>query len=118
MPCVCHVQPSQQQGASFQTQACGPGDSGVASDRDKPLAVCDTWRGSAAIHGEVGDGPHSAWLLAAVTGCWLRARTRQPVPVPSRVRVMSQKGGAEPVTVTNTTTGRCEASWPGAEGKA
>lgn len=37
-------------------------------------------------------------------GCWLRARTGQPVPVPSWARVMSQKGGAEPVTMKHTTT--------------
>lgn len=66
---VCEMlQPFQPQGASFETHACGPGDHGIASDRDKPLATCDILRGSAPTQGPVGRRmavPTPAWVLAA-----------------------------------------------------
>lgn len=108
---VCEMlQPFQQQGASFKTHACRQGDHGIPSNGDKPLAVCDTLRGSAPTQGPPGRRvavPTPAWVpaLEAVAVCRLHAQPWQPFPA----RVTSQKGGAVPVPAINTTT----AHWVG-----
>lgn len=68
---VCEMlQPFQQQGASFETHACRPGDHGIASNGDKPFAV----QGSAPTQGSVGRWvavPVPVWVpaLEAVAIC-------------------------------------------------